>query len=143
MFAGVGKNQKRGIVKMLVFFHFCRKNIHKNGFSFLDVLIGVFILSCGIAAFAGMQARASRDAALAQAVFGATFLARSELDDLATRSYGDCSPSEEKKTLGRTVYTLRTKVAERADLGIKNIELFISWGKNHEQKYRLTKVKND
>ena len=128
---------------MVISSYFCKKNMHKNGFTFLDVLIGVFILSCAVAAFAGMQARASRDTALAQTVFMATFLARSELDDLATRSYDSCLPNEEKKTLGRTVYTLRTTVAERADLGIKNIVLSVSWGKNHEQKYRLTKVKND
>ena len=112
----------------------------QNGFSFPDLLIGVLLLSLGILAAAGMQARAVRDMAFGEAVANASFLAASTLDELAATPYTQCVNEKFCRTVGRVEYELDIRVDEQPVLPIKDIVVTVRW-KENSQQYLLTKVK--
>ena len=117
-----------------------RKNYANNekGFSLLEVLISIVVLSVGLLGVANMQVVAIRVNDNANQMTQATTLTQDKVEELMAKQF-DTMTSDENEKDG---YTLQWQVDDNAD-GTKTINVNTTWVNSGEQKtYSLSTVRS-
>ena len=107
-----------------------------RGYTFLELLIGVLILSIGLLAIGGLQIASVRGNAFSHHMTQATYIAQDRLEFLKNLPFSDPRLlknryQEEKVTVAGVAFLPEYTVTEEGNL--KRIQYTVSWndGKNH------------
>jgi type IV pilus assembly protein PilV len=108
--------------------------INQSGFSMLELLIALIVLSVGLLALAGLQQTAIESNAASQHLTSSTFLAESKMHELKTDGYASLSngtfsdannPIDEEGQAGG-IFT-RTWTVSTMGVNTKQVAVTISW----------------
>ncbi len=97
-----------------------------KGFSLIEVLIAMIVLTLGVISFATLQGRNATGNAKSQAISQMTRIADSELEKMINLSYADCSNYNGTVVLDGKTYIRNCSVTENATGNYKTIVLAIS-----------------
>ena len=105
------------------------KGKNKNGFSLIEVLIGMLILAFGLLAIGGMQIVSIKGGSFSNNVTKATILAQSRLEGLKQLSYNDASLSNgahNDGTISNTIFSRTYNVTDTTST-LKTITVTVQW----------------
>ena len=109
----------------------------QRGFSLLEIMIVVLIISGGLLALTRLQGISSTTSSIAKQQSEAGFIAQGVIENLRSRSWSDPQLSVGEKTLPDTpgksaTYSVRYTVSQ-SNAQHKNIEVVVSWRDNTGQ----------
>ncbi len=105
-----------------------RKN--QDGFSLIEILIGLIILAVGLLAIGGLQITSIREGFSSNNITQATILAQDKLEYLKNLSYTDShlnSGQHNDGTIPNTIFTREYSVLEDTGNNMKTITVTIQW----------------
>ena len=108
---------------------------NKKGFSLIEVLIGLVILSIGLLAIGGMQIISIKGGFFSNNVTKATVLAQNKLEELKRLDYSDAHLSggeHDKGVISNSIFA-RMYTVEDTSSTLKTITVAVQWaeGDNH------------
>ena len=112
-----------------------RKASKEKGFTLLEVIIAVSVLTFGLLAVASMQATAIRGNYLSGNLTGASTLAGDRVEKLLSMGYSDTDLDVGDHSDSRDLYTISWNVAQNAAFNnTKTVNVTISWAERGSQK---------
>ena len=118
-----------------------RKN--KNGFSLIEVLIGLVILAIGLLAIGGMQIISIKGGFFSNNVTKATVLAQSKLEELKRSAYNDANLSNgehNEGTISGSIFSRRSNVEDTSST-LKTITVTVQWVDKGEHNISLSTMR--
>ncbi len=111
-----------------------------RGFTFIEVLVTIIILSLGIIAVATLQGKNAANNAKSQVLSTITMIAESELEKIVHRPYAQCVHEEKTIVVNGESYATTCRVFENATGNCKEICLIVeARGMNATFHYIKTK----
>lgn len=111
-----------------------------NGFTLIEVLISMLILTVGLLGFSTLQGKNATGNAKSQAISAVTLLADSELERMINTKYDECLDYNSSVSLYHKIYVILCDVEENATAGYKDVAITISVdGENSTFEYIKTK----
>ncbi len=112
-----------------------RKASKEKGFTLLEVIIAVSVLTFGLLAVASMQATAIRGNYLSGNLTGASTLAGDRVEKLLSMGYSDADLDVGDHSNSRGIYTISWNVAQNAAFNnTKTVNVTVSWTERGSQK---------
>ena len=112
-----------------------RKASKEKGFTLLEVIIAVSVLTFGLLAVASMQATAIRGNYLSGNLTGASTLAGDRVEKLLSMGYSDADLDVGDHSNSRDLYTISWNVAQNAAFNnTKTVNVTVSWTERGSQK---------
>jgi prepilin-type N-terminal cleavage/methylation domain-containing protein len=105
-------------------------NKNENGFTLIEVVVGMMILGIGLLAVASMQITSIKSAGFSNHVTQATIFAQDKLENLKNLSYSDPDLSggrHHEDTIPGTIFSRQVQIAEDAGNSMKTITVTVQW----------------
>ena len=116
---------------------------NKNGFSLIEVLIGLVILAIGLLAIGGMQVISIKESFFSNNVTKATVLAQSKLEELKRLSYNDANLSSgehNEGTISGSMFSRKYDVKDTTTT-IKTITVAVQWTEKVDHNISLSTMR--
>jgi type IV pilus assembly protein PilV len=118
----------------------------RKGFTLIEVLIGLVILSVGILAIATVHITSTKSGHFSNNVAQATIFAQDKLEYLKNLPYNDSdlsSGQHNEGTLPGTIFSRQYAIAEDAGNSLKTITVIIDWADqgNHSISFSTIRAK--
>jgi type IV pilus assembly protein PilV len=97
-----------------------------TGFTLVEVLIAMLILTIGVVGFSALQGRNAMGNAQSQTISVATMIANGELEKLINSSYDACDDYNASIVMDNKTYTVICVVNENATVAYKEVSLSVS-----------------
>jgi prepilin-type N-terminal cleavage/methylation domain-containing protein len=106
------------------------RRINQDGFSLIEILVGLIILAVGLLAIGGLQITSIREGFSSNNITQATILVQDKLEYLKNLSYTDShlnSGQHDEGTIPNTIFTRQYSVLEDTGNNMKTITVTIQW----------------
>ncbi len=106
------------------------RRLNQDGFSLIEILIGLIILAVGLLAIGGLQITSIKGNFFSNNITQATILAQDKLEYLKHLSYTDSNLNvgqHNEGTIPNTIFTRQYNVLEDTGNNMKTITVTIQW----------------
>lgn len=120
------------------------KGNKKNGFSLIEVLIGLVILAIGLLAIGGLQIVSIKGGLFSNNVTKATILAQNKLEDLKQTAYDHANLSSgehNEGSISNTIFTRRYNVQDTTST-LKTITVSVRWADGSDHNISLSTMRS-
>jgi prepilin-type N-terminal cleavage/methylation domain-containing protein len=137
---------KIGIILRYNFLKIPGKKMGQNGFTLIEVLIGLVILAIGILGAASMQIASVKGDVFSSSLTQAAILAQDKLEYLKDLSYGDSNLNSGQYNEGPipgTIFSRHYNIVEDVGNSIKTITVTVQWATrvNHNLTLKTIRAK--
>jgi prepilin-type N-terminal cleavage/methylation domain-containing protein len=117
-----------------------------NGFTLIEVAVGLIILAAGLLGIAAMQITSTKGGSFSSHLTQATVLAQDKLEHLKNLSYGDSNLSHGQHNegiLSGTIFSIQHHIVEDAGNSMKTITVTVQWADrgNHSISFSTIRSK--
>lgn len=116
--------------------------MNNKGFSLLEVLIGLLILSIGVLAISGMQVFAIKSNFFSESLTQAVNLAQSKMEDLKKETYANLKNEMDVKIISGISYERHVLVEENAGNNIKIVTVTVNWVDHTNHSISLSTIRS-
>ena len=116
--------------------------IQYQGFTLIEVLISVMILTIGLLGFSRLQGTNAMGNLKSNIVSVSSFIADTELEKIVNNSYDDCSNYNSTEMIDNRVYEIYCLVNENATEYYKDVQLVIKYEGKTVCTFDYVKIKN-
>ncbi len=110
-----------------------RRVQNAKGFTLIEIMVAVTLLSVGLLGMAGLTVGIMRSNSLSNQVTTATALAQAKMEDLKREGYSGATDSAEgyNAISGYPLYSRDTVIdVDTPELGMKTVTITVSWNSN-------------
>ena len=118
----------------------------QHGFTLIEILIAIFILSIGILAYISSQNSAIRGTALSGTINQALLIANSHAEEILYQDYDSISSFTDNKNSGGINYSTNCTLLSSSVPNTKHFKITVSWtfqGENYNINIQTVKIKNN
>jgi type IV pilus assembly protein PilV len=117
-----------------------------NGFTLIEVAVGLIILAAGLLGIAAMQITSTKGGSFSNHLTQATVLAQDKLEYLKNLSYSDSNLSHgqyNEGILSGTIFSIQHHIVEDAGNSMKTITVTVQWADrgNHSISFSTIRSK--
>jgi type IV pilus modification protein PilV len=121
----------------------CRKN--ENGFTLIEVLVGLIILAIGLLALVVMQISAIKSGYFSSNITQATFLTQERLEYLKNLPYNDSNLSSgqhNEGTISGTIFSRQYNIEEDTGNPMKTITVTVQWADRGNHSISISTIRS-
>ena len=117
--------------------------MNSKGFTLIEMLVAMIILSIALLALAGLMVTTTRNNSFGGHITEAATLAQDKLEEFRAIAWnGIVSGNDQKQTSSGVSYQRTWNVATSADGNLKTVTLTINWSDRNDHSIRLLSVIN-
>lgn len=116
------------------------KNFSAVGFTLIEVLIAMVIMSIGLLALSSLQGNSAKGNMKARVITHAVHLGDSQIEKLMKSSYADCISGSRTEIINNREYSVEWNCTENPGQSTKYVELNVNWGNNNNFTFHSIKI---